>query len=97
MRRSTSWAVGMLLAGWMAVAGVRLAWGQEPGMNRITQVLPGMTMLQVLQTMGPPSDIVGHTFIYARHGKVIFASSGSPLDKTKVEKVEPDKLQNPVP
>jgi len=97
MRRSTSWAAGMLLVGLMAVAGVQLAAGQEPGFNKITQVQPGMTMLQVLQTLGPPGDIVGHTFVYKDLGKVVFASGGSPLDKTKVEKVEPSLVQQRVP
>ena len=98
MRRSTSWAVGMVLAGWMAIAGVRSAAGQ--GFNKLTQVQPGMTMLQVLQTLGPPSDIRGHTFIYSMTssntqiaGKVVFASKGSPLDQTKVVKVEPNPVQ----
>jgi hypothetical protein len=81
----------------MAIAGVRWASAQEPGINKITQVQPGMTMLQVLQTLGPPTDIVGHTFIYPRKGKVIFASDGSPLDSTKVQKIEPDLIQQPKP
>src|SRR5262245_57168139 len=106
MRRSTSWAAGMLLVGLFvgltAVAGVKLAAGQEPGLNKITQVQPGMPMLQVLQTLGPPRDIVGHTFIYSTAapeimGKVVFASEGSPLDKTKVLKVEPNPVQLPKP
>jgi hypothetical protein len=54
-------------------------------------------MLQVPQTLGPPSDIVGHTFYYRDLGKVIFESKGNPLDKTKVEKIEPSLIQNPVP
>ena len=96
MRRSTSWAVGMVLAGWMAIAGVRSAAGQ--GFNKLTQVQPGMTMLQVLQTLGPPSDIRGHTFVYSTtspeiEGKVVFESKGSPLDQTKVLKVEPNPVQ----
>ena len=102
MRRSTSWVIGMLLVGSMAIAGVRLAAGQDIGFNKITQVQPGMTMLQVLQTLGPPGDIRGHTFIYATTspeimGKVVFASEGSPLDKTKVLKVEPNPVQLPKP
>ena len=96
MRRSTSWAVGMVLAGWMAIAGVRSAAGQ--GFNKLTQVQPGMTMLQVLQTVGPPSDIRGHTFVYSMtspeiEGKVVFDSKGNPLDQTKVLKVEPNPVQ----
>ena len=102
MRRSTSWAIGMLLVGSMAIAGVRLAAGQDIGFNKITQVQPGMTMLQVLQTLGPPSDIVGHTFLYATshpeiRGKVVFASKGDPLEKTKVLKVEPNPVQQRMP
>jgi hypothetical protein len=106
MRRSTSWAAGTLLVGLfvglMAVAGVQLAAGQEPGFNKITQVQPGMTMLQVLQTLGPPGDIRGHTFIYATTspeimGKVVFASKGDPLEKTKVLKVEPNPVQQRMP
>ena len=95
---TTSWAVGMVLAGWMAIAGVRSAAGQDIGFNKIKQVQPGMTMLQVLQTIGPPSDIRGHTFVYSTtspeiEGKVVFESKGSPLDQTKVVKVEPNPVQ----
>ena len=100
MRRFALWALGGLLVALVAVTGppqrASIA-GDEPGMNRITQVTPGMTMLQVLQTLGPPGDIVGHTFIYQGLGKVVFASAGSPLDKTKVEKVEPNLLQQRTP
>jgi hypothetical protein len=61
-----------------------------------------MTMLQVLQTLGPPGDIRGHTFIYATTspeimGKVVFASKGDPLEKTKVLKVEPNPVQQRMP
>jgi hypothetical protein len=98
MRRSTLWALGALLVGLIAIAAVpHGALAGEPGLNRITQVQPGMTMLQVLQTLGPPNDIVGHTFYYKDLGKVIFASKASPLDSTKVEKIEPSLIQNPVP
>ena len=100
MRRWPLRVGGMLLVGLLVLASppIRLsAAGDEPGLNRITQVQPGMTMMQVLQTLGPPSDIVGHAFYYRALGKVIFASDGSPLDKTKVEKIEPSTVQNPVP
>jgi len=100
MRRSALWALGVLLVALVAIGGepqrASIA-GDEPGLNRITQVTPGMTMLQVLQTLGPPGDIVGHTFVYKDLGKVVFASGGSPLDKTKVEKVEPSLVQQRVP
>jgi hypothetical protein len=98
MRRSTLWALGVLLVGLIAVAGLpHRAPATEPGLNRITQVQVGWTMLQVLQTLGAPSDIVGHTFYYKDMGKVIFASESNPLDKTKVQKIEPSVIQNPVP
>ena len=110
MRRSTSWAAGVLpiglcvglFVGLMVVAGVRLAAGQDIGFNKITQVQPGMTMLQVLQTLGPPGDIRGHTFVYSTtspeiEGKVVFESTGSPLDQTKVLKVEPNPVQQRMP
>ena len=75
MRRSALWALGVLLVALVAIGGepqrASIA-GDEPGLNRITQVQPGMTMLQVLQTLGPPGDIVGHTFIYRDLGKVVF-------------------------
>lgn len=98
MRRSTSLVSGLFLAGLVVTAGApRPASADEPGLNRITQVQPGMTMLQVLQTIGAPTDIVGHTFLYKGLGKVVFASEGNPLDKTKVEKVEPSLVQPAVP
>jgi hypothetical protein len=98
MRRSTPWALGVLLFGLIAVAGLpQHVRAGEPGLNRITQVQVGWTMLQVLQTLGPPGDIVGHTFYYRDLGKVIFDSKGNPLDQTKVEKVEPNPVQERVP
>jgi hypothetical protein len=97
MRRSALWAVGGLLVGLVAIAGAPRGSGAADELNRITRVQPGMTMLQVLQTLGPPNDIVGHAFLYKNLGKVVFASGGSPLDKTKVEKVEPSLVQQPVP
>jgi hypothetical protein len=88
----------VLLFGLIAVAGLpQRALAIQPGLNRITQVQVGWTMLQVLQTLGPPGDIVGHTFYYKDLGKVIFESECNPLDKTKVEKIEPSVIQNPVP
>jgi hypothetical protein len=100
MRRSTLLALGVLLLGLVAIGKApqhAFAEGDEPGINKITQVHPGMTMLEVLRTLGPPNDIVGHTFFYKDKGKVLFASDGSPLDKTKVEKIEASPIQNPVP
>jgi hypothetical protein len=100
MRRLPLWMAGAMIGGVLATAAPPLrgsAAGGEVGVNRITQVQPGMTMLQVLQTLGPPSDIVGPAFYYKDLGKVIFDSKGNPLDKTKVEKIEPSTIQNPVP
>ncbi len=99
MRSAASWALGVLLVGLLTMPGTfaRTTAASEIDLNRITQVQPGMTMLQVLQTLGPPSDIVGHTFYYRDMGKVVFASEGNPLDRTKVQKVEPSLVQNPKP
>ena len=99
MRSAASWALGVLLVGLIMMPGTleRATAASEVDVNRITQVQPGMTMLQVLQTLGPPNDIVGHTFYYKDMGKVVFASEGNPLDRTKVEKVEPSLVQNPKP
>jgi hypothetical protein len=99
MRRFAPWTLGLLLAGLIVIAAAPRGASSaedEPGLNRITQVQPGMTMLQVLQTLGAPSDIVGHTFIYRDLGKVVFESKANPLDSTKVEKIEPNPVQNPV-
>ena len=100
MRGRAQWMLRLFLIALLALAApVRSvpAADDQPGLNKITQVQPGMTMLDVLRTLGPPDDIVGHTFYYRMKGKVIFASGGNPLDKTKVEKIEPDQIQNPVP
>jgi hypothetical protein len=99
MRSWPVWMVSATIAGILATASpvLRVAVAEEVGVNRITQVQPGMTMLQVIQTLGPPSDIVGNAFYYPKQGKVIFASKGNPLDGTKVEKIEPSSIQNPVP
>jgi hypothetical protein len=69
------------------------ALAEETTLNRITQVKPGYTMLQVLGTLGPPTDIVGNVFWYKDLGKVEFEGTGSPLDTTKVIKVEQSTIQ----
>src|SRR5262245_49950015 len=99
MRGRAQWMLRLLFIAVLATATqVRnVAWAEEPELNQITQVQPGMTMLDVLRTLGAPDDIVRHTFYYRMKGKVIFASTGAPLDKTKIEKIEPDQIQNPVP
>ena len=98
MRQTMLGVLGAVLVGWtVLVAPVSRPAADEPGLNRITQVQPGMTMLQVLQTLGPPNDIVGHSFLYKGLGKVVFASDGNPLDSTKVQKVEPSLVQQGMP
>ena len=99
MRRWPLSMAGAMIASVLATAGplLRVSAAGEVGVNRITQVQPGWTMMQVLQTLGPPSDIVGPAFYYKDLGKVIFASDGSPLEKTKVLKIEPSTIQNAVP
>jgi len=76
----------------VALAG-QPAFSEDTTLNRITQVKPGFTMLQVLGTLGPPTDIVGNVFWYKDLGKVEFEGTGSPLDTAKVIKVEQSTIQ----
>ena len=105
MRRRSilSWILSGALAVLVGagVAGPTTGWAQDatggandPGFNPITKVAPGMSMLDVLGTMGPPSDTKGATYYYKARGRIVFEGNGSPGDKTKVLKVEPDKLEN---
>lgn len=91
MRRSLRWALGTALVV-VALAG-QPAFAEETTINRITQVKPGYTMLQVLGTLGPPTDIVGNVFWYKDLGKVEFEGTGSPLDTTKVIKIEQSTIE----
>jgi len=92
MRRSLRWGLGTALVMLVGLAG-RPALGEETTVNRITDVKPGFTMLQVLGTLGPPTDIVGNTFWYRDLGKVEFDGTGSPLDTTKVKRIEQSTIQ----
>jgi hypothetical protein len=63
----------------------------------ITKVTPGMTMLDVLREVGPPSDMKGAIYYYKRRGRIVFEGSGTPGDKTKVLRVEEDVLEDGMP
>lgn len=87
--------VGTGVAGPAAVGATDATGGaDQPGFNPITKVAPGMSMLDVLGTLGPPSDMKGATYYYKQRGRIVFEGSGSPGDKAKVLKVEPDKLED---
>jgi len=91
MRRSLRFGLATALV-LLGLAGAP-ALAEETTLNRITQVKPGYTMLQVLGTLGAPTDIVGNVFWYKDLGKVEFEGTGSPLDTTKVIKVEQSTIQ----
>ena len=62
--------------------------------NPITKVTPGMTLLDALRELPPPTDIKGNTYYYKNLGRVVFEGTKSPTDKTRVVKVEPDKMED---
>lgn len=86
MRRSLVWIASVCL---VALVGTLRA-EDEVTMNRITEVEPGMTMLQVLGTLGKPTDEKKSTFYYKELGRVVFAGDEQPGPDSKVVKVEPD-------
>lgn len=71
-----------------------LAQAEDPGFNRLSKVTPGMTMLDVVGTVGPPSDTKGATYFYKGRGRLVFEGSGAPSDKTKVLRVELDRMED---
>ena len=66
----------------------------QVGFNPITKVTPGMTLLEVLRELPPPSDMKGNTYYYKDLGRLVFEGTKNPTDKTKVVKVEPDKMED---
>jgi hypothetical protein len=109
MRRlfGSSWLVGGCL-GLLVGTGVHhpaaLGAGDEPAaqsdqqdFDPITKAKPGMTMLDVLREVGPPSDMKGATYYYKRRGRIVFEGSGTPGDKTKVLRVEEDVMEDGIP
>ncbi len=66
----------------------------DVGFNPITKVGPGMTLLEVLRELPPPTDMKGNTYYYKDLGRVVFEGTTNPTDKTKVVKVEPDKMED---
>lgn len=104
MRRSrASWIVSVGL-GFIVGAGLGnapVARGQAPlpkgdqvGLNPITKVTPGMTLLDALRALSPPTSIKGNTYFYKDLGRLVFEGTTSPTDKTKVVKVEPDQMED---
>jgi len=105
MRRSrASWIVSVSL-GFLVGAGVGcntpvakapapLPKSDQVGFNPITKVSPGMTMLEALRELPPPSDMKGNTYYYKDLGRLVFEGTKNPTDKTKVVKVEPDKMED---
>jgi hypothetical protein len=74
-----------------------LAQADQPGFNPLSKVTPGMTMLDVVQQVGPPSDEKAATYYYKRRGRIVFEGNGTPGDKTKVLRVEQDQMEDGIP
>ena len=91
----TSWIVsvglGLIVGAGLWNAPVAKA---QVGFNPITKVTPGMTLLDALRELPPPTGIKGNTYYYKDLGRLVFEGTGSPTDKTKVVKVEPDKMED---
>jgi len=67
---------------------------EQVGFNPITKVGPGMTLLDVLRELPPPNDMKGNTYYYKAMGRIVFEGTGAPTDRTKVAKVEPDRMED---
>jgi hypothetical protein len=105
MRRlRASWIVSVGL-GFIVGAGIAcnapvaktqapLSKADQVGINPITKVTPGMTLLDALRELSPPTSIKGNTYYYKDLGRLVFEGTASPTDKTKVVKVEPDKMED---
>lgn len=106
MRRSrASWIVSVSLA-FLVGAGCNAPLAKAPaplpkadqvGFDPITKVSPGMTLLDAVREVGPPTDMKANTYYYKRRGRIVFAGTGSPTDTTKVVKVEEDLLEDGYP
>ena len=104
-RSSASWIVSVAL-GIVVGAGIGcgapeakqpapLPTSDQVGFNPITKVSPGMTLLDVMrQIQTPPRDVKGNTYYYKGWGRVVFEGTHVPTDRTKVVKVEPDKMED---
>ena len=103
-RSSVSWIVsiglGLLIGGGAGCSGPAakasspLPKSDQVGFNPITKITPGMTLLDALRELPPPTDMKGNTYYYKDLGRLVFEGTKSPTDKTKVVKVEPDKMED---
>ena len=94
--------LGFLLATGMARPGLLRAADapaepQAESFNVLAKIAPGMTMLQVVEEAGPPTEMKGATYYYKGRGRVVFEGSAVPGDKTKVLRVEQDVMEDGIP
>ncbi len=62
--------------------------------SQISHVVPGDTLAVVLREEGPPTDIKNNVYYYRKRGRIVFEGTGSPVDKTKVVRVENDPAED---
>lgn len=65
--------------------------------EQISHVVPGDTLAVVLREEGPPTDMKNNTYYYRHRGRIVFEGTGSPVDKTKVLRVENDPAEDGYP
>ena len=104
MRRTSSiaWivsgAVGVLVCTGCSSqqASTKGSVGKPANINveQISHVVPGDTLAVVLREEGPPTDMKNNTYYYRQRGRIVFEGSGSPVDKTKVLRVENDPAED---
>ena len=64
---------------------------------QISHLAPGDTLKDVIQEMGPPTDMKNNVYYYRQRGRIVFEGTGSPVDKTKVLRVESDAAEDGYP
>lgn len=61
---------------------------------RISHITAGDTLADVIREEGPPTDMKNNIYYYRQRGRIVFAGTGSPVDSTKVLRVEDDPAED---
>jgi hypothetical protein len=65
--------------------------------DQISHVVPGDTLTDVIREEGPPTDMKNNTYYYRQRGRIVFEGTATPVDKTKVLRVEDDPAEDGYP
>ena len=65
--------------------------------DQISHVAPGDTMVDVIREEGPPTGMKNNVYLYRQRGRIVFEGSKTPVDATKVLRVEDDPAEDGYP